>query len=81
MGVCGPSREGCWGSGLCLHPPSVCLCVIYLPLEKEMAPTPVLLPGESRGRRSLVGYVYLPIFKFPVVCLHICACISPSVIC
>ena len=24
-------------------------------LEKEMAPTPVLLPGESQERRSLVG--------------------------
>ena len=26
------------------------------PLEKEMAPTPVLLSRKSRGRRSLVGY-------------------------
>ena len=26
------------------------------PLEKEMAPTPVFLPGETHGRRSLVGY-------------------------
>ena len=26
------------------------------PLEKEMAPTPVFLPGESYGHRSLVGY-------------------------
>ena len=25
-------------------------------LEKEMQPTPVLLPGKSYGRRSLVGY-------------------------
>ena len=25
-------------------------------LEKEMQPTPVFLPGESHGRRSLVGY-------------------------
>ena len=25
------------------------------PLKKEMAPTPVFLPGESHGRRSLVG--------------------------
>ena len=24
-------------------------------LEKEMAPTPVLLPGESQGRGSLMG--------------------------
>ena len=26
------------------------------PLEKEMAPGPVLLPGKSYGQRSLVGY-------------------------
>ena len=26
------------------------------PLEKECHPTPVLLPGKSHGRRSLVGY-------------------------
>jgi len=26
------------------------------PLEKEMAPTPVLLPGKPHGLRSLVGY-------------------------
>ena len=27
----------------------------FLALEKEMAPTPVFLPGESQGRGSLVG--------------------------
>ena len=26
------------------------------PLEKEMAPTPVFLPGKSQGQRSLVDY-------------------------
>ena len=26
------------------------------PLEKEVAPTPVFLPGETHGQRSLVGY-------------------------
>ena len=26
------------------------------PLEKGMRPTPVFLPGESHGQRSLVGY-------------------------
>ena len=26
------------------------------PLEESMAPTPVFLPGESHGQRSLVGY-------------------------
>ena len=26
------------------------------PLEKEMAPTPVFLPGEFHGQKSPVGY-------------------------
>ena len=26
------------------------------PPEKEMQPSPVFLPGKSRGERSLVGY-------------------------
>ena len=26
------------------------------PLEEEMVPTPVFLPGESHGQRSLAGY-------------------------
>ena len=26
------------------------------PLEKEVAPTPVFLPGETHGQKSLVGY-------------------------
>ena len=26
------------------------------PLEKEMQPIPVFLPGKSHGQRSLVGY-------------------------
>ena len=26
------------------------------PLEKEMQPTPVFLPGESHGQRTLIGY-------------------------
>ena len=26
------------------------------PLEEEWQPTPVFLPGESRGQRSLAGY-------------------------
>ena len=26
------------------------------PLEKKWQPTPVFLPGESRGQRSQVGY-------------------------
>ena len=27
------------------------------PLEKEMATTPVLLPGKSHGQRRVVGYI------------------------
>jgi len=36
---------------------SVCVCVrtYCVCTEKAMAPTPVLLPGKSHGRRSLVG--------------------------
>ena len=26
------------------------------PLEEEMQPTPVFVPGKSHGQRSLVGY-------------------------
>ena len=26
------------------------------PLEEEMAPTPIFLPGKPRGQRSLVGH-------------------------
>ena len=32
-------------------------------LEKEMAPTPVFLPGEFRGQRSLAGYIVHGIAK------------------
>ena len=28
-----------------------------IPLEEEMQPTQVFLPGESHGQRSLVGYI------------------------
>ena len=30
--------------------------ILHDPLEKEMATTPVFLPGESYGERSLSGY-------------------------
>ena len=34
----------------------VCVCAVFF-LEKEWQPTPtVLLPGNSHGQRSLVGY-------------------------
>ena len=31
---------------------------IYIYTEEGVAPTPVFLPGESHGQRSLVGYVH-----------------------
>ena len=31
------------------------IMVVMMTSEKAMAPTPVLLPGKSHGRRSLVG--------------------------
>ena len=30
--------------------------VVKIPWRKAWQPTPALLPGESRGQRSLVGY-------------------------
>ena len=30
------------------------------PLRREQQPTPVLLPGEFHGQRSLAGYCYSP---------------------
>ena len=42
------------------------------PLEKEMATTPVFLPGESRGQRSRVGYsptaAAKPLQSCPTLC-------------
>ena len=32
------------------------LLISHAGTEKALAPTPVLLPGKSHGRRSLVGY-------------------------
>ena len=35
----------------------VCVCVcVYNPWRRAWPPTTVFLPGESHGRRSLVGY-------------------------
>ena len=33
-----------------------CPCVGKIPSRRKWQPTPVLLPGKSHGRRSLVGY-------------------------
>ena len=35
--------------------PSLDLVTLVLKVEKALVPTPVLLPGKSHGRRSLVG--------------------------
>ena len=40
-----PAMQETWVRSLCQEDP----------LEKEMAPTPVFLPGESQGQKSLVG--------------------------
>ena len=40
---------------LCLSLSLFIYIYIYSSLEKEWQPTPVFLPGESRGQRSLVG--------------------------
>ena len=54
----GPCRVGTWESGLVLseegNPAGLSSCSGAL--EKEWQPTPVFLPGESHGKRSLVGY-------------------------
>ena len=36
--------------------PKFNLCVGKIPWRREQQPTPVSLPGESHGQRSLVGY-------------------------
>ena len=37
------------------------------PLRKELLPTPVFLPGEFHGQRSLVGYSLLLYIVFYVI--------------
>jgi len=32
-------------------------CVGKIPRRREWQPTPVFLPGESHGQRSLAGYI------------------------
>ena len=34
----------------------ICNVKVFFPWRRKWQPTPVLLPGESHGRRSLVGY-------------------------
>ena len=49
------------GSSVAKNPPAIWETRVQSlgqedPMEKEMPPTPVLLPGESHGQRSLAGY-------------------------
>ena len=46
------------GLSICLHcgRPGLDPWVGQIPWRRQWQPTPVLLPGESHGRRSLVGY-------------------------
>ena len=52
-----------WCSGKRIHLPMQRMQEMWIqplgqedPLEKEMQPTPVFLPGKSHGQRSMVGY-------------------------
>ena len=50
-----------------------------MPWRREQQPTPVFLPGESRGQRSLVGYSprghkELDMTEQPNQCFHLLAC-------
>jgi len=46
------------GSSVCMQcrRPGFDPWVGKIPLRRQWQPTPVFLPGESHGRRSLVGY-------------------------
>ena len=35
----------------------VCVCIyMYIYMRRAWQPTPIFMPGESHGQRSLVGY-------------------------
>ena len=42
--------------GYILHIVCVCVCVCVCVWRREWLPTPIFLPGELHGQRSLVGY-------------------------
>ena len=48
-----------WTIALVSHANKIMLKILHARLQhqrRQWQPTPVLLPGESHGRRSLVGY-------------------------
>ena len=52
------SRNYCWLLGVCLQcgRPGFDPWVRKIPWRWKWQPTPIFLPGESHGQRSLVGY-------------------------
>ena len=56
-GLLWPSSRGSWGSNPGIKPNSPGLQAdSLLSWRRKWQPTPVFLPGESHGRRSLIGY-------------------------
>ena len=54
---CSPSwPQGFPGGSLVKNPPANAGNIGLIPERREWQPTPVLLPGEFYGQRSLVGY-------------------------
>ena len=77
------------GRSHCLPPPLVwsLLLVWLFPWRREWLPTPVFLPGESHGQRSLAGYSppgrkpsdmteRLTLFTFPLALSYPQTCLS-----
>ena len=40
---------------MCMHVAYICVCM-YIYIRRAWQPTPVFLPGESDGQKSLAGY-------------------------
>ena len=45
-----------WGGELGEVQDAEDICILKIPWKKKWLPTPVFLPGESCGQRSLAGY-------------------------
>ena len=59
MGYNFPLMPGLWPRALLLSPVEYPIASLYrLPWRRQWHPTPVLLPGKSHGRRSLVAVVH-----------------------
>ena len=50
-----PAQLESWNKNLMSQPLSSFLCTSISPWRRQRHPTPVLLPGKSHGRRSLLG--------------------------